>query len=202
MSRAKIKKYWKAQGTAIVSVDDDYVKALFDNKNSRKMIPVSVRARVPDGVFVSDNVLKKDEGGEEIEVASLEGFETLKGLHNQQNMAFVYQACKEFGLEDGKILKSFESYPGLAHRPVFSSQKKNNVSIRLMIVRQTNAEAAAKALSAYDNIFWIIGGRAKKNGLQGLEDFKSKIQKSYLIGEATEEFSLWLEKNGFAFFLP
>ena len=63
--------------------------------------------------------------------------------------------------------------------------------------KATNAEAAAKALSCYDRIFWIIGGRAKKGGLQGLEIFRDKIEKTYVIGEARNEFSIWLKKNDF-----
>ena len=55
--------------------------------------------------------------------------------------------------------------------------------------KATNADAAAKALVCYDNIYWIIGGRAKEGGLAGLEPFYPRIRHAYLIGEAAPAFA-------------
>jgi UDP-N-acetylmuramoylalanine--D-glutamate ligase len=55
--------------------------------------------------------------------------------------------------------------------------------------KATNADATAKALVCYDNIYWIIGGRAKVGGLNGLESFYPRIRHAYLIGEAAPAFA-------------
>jgi UDP-N-acetylmuramoylalanine--D-glutamate ligase len=55
--------------------------------------------------------------------------------------------------------------------------------------KATNADAAAKALASFDNIYWIAGGLAKAGGLAGLEVFWPKIRRAYLIGDAAQAFS-------------
>ncbi len=54
--------------------------------------------------------------------------------------------------------------------------------------KATNADATAKALACYEPIYWILGGRPKENGLEGLEQFYPRIARAYLIGEAAEAF--------------
>ena len=51
------------------------------------------------------------------------------------------------------------------------------------------ADAAAKALACFDDIFWIVGGRPKAGGISSLETFFPRIRKAYLIGEAAEAFA-------------
>ena len=55
--------------------------------------------------------------------------------------------------------------------------------------KATNADAAGKALSSFQDIYWIVGGKAKDGGLNGLEPFIGKITRAYLIGEAADEFA-------------
>lgn len=188
------------QGVAIVSIDDDYTLALFDKlfiKGNRRVIPVSVRNSIPEGLFVQDNILIENKQGEDRKIGSLNGLETLRGLHNYQNCAFVYAAAHQMGLADADIMNAFKTYPGLPHRQYLVATYNDVAYVNDS--KATNAEAAAKALSSYDNIFWIIGGRAKSDGLEGLEIFKDKIIKTYVIGEATERFSLWLTEYDFPF---
>jgi UDP-N-acetylmuramoylalanine--D-glutamate ligase len=59
--------------------------------------------------------------------------------------------------------------------------------------KATNADAAACALAAFDSVYWILGGQAKEGGIQNLNEFFPKIEKAYLIGEASEEFARTLE---------
>ena len=193
-------KILEGNGLAVIGVDDDFTRNLFEKtflKSERKSVPVSVQMEIPEGFFVSDHKLFQNKKGQNKEIGSFEGFETLRGLHNYQNAACVYVAAKELGLEDEDIFAAFQTYPGLAHRQYFIG-KKDKVSY-INDSKATNAEAAAKALSSYDNIYWIIGGRAKQDGLQGLEIFKNKIEKTYVIGESSPEFSAWLQYHGFGF---
>ena len=105
------------------------------------------------------------------------------------------QGLGEFGIKDEKILNAFKTYGGLPHRQYLAGAKNKVTYINDS--KATNAEAAAKSLSSYENIYWIVGGRAKKNGLEGLEIFKDKVKKAYVIGEASQPFSLWLQYYSF-----
>jgi UDP-N-acetylmuramoylalanine--D-glutamate ligase len=58
--------------------------------------------------------------------------------------------------------------------------------------KATNADAAEKALLAYENIRWIAGGRPKEGGIEALRPLFAKIAKAYLIGEAEAEFAATL----------
>ena len=192
------------KGLAVIGVDDDFCLSVFDTafcKAERKIVPVSVQGEIPEGLFVKDKILKRNTGGENKVIGSLATMQTLKGNHNHQNMTCCYAVGKELGIEDKDLLSAFSSYGGLPHRQ-YQICLKDNVTY-VNDSKATNAEAAAKALSSYEHIFWIAGGRAKasagKVGLEGLEIFKDKIIKSFLIGEARDNFALWHKFHGMDF---
>ncbi|HBU96345.1 MAG TPA: UDP-N-acetylmuramoyl-L-alanine--D-glutamate ligase, partial [Thalassospira lucentensis] len=107
--------------------------------------------------------------------------------HNWQNIAFAYALCRARGVDATRIIDGILSFPGLAHR-----QERLGTIDGVVFVndsKATNAEASAKALSAYQNIYWIVGGKPKEGGIAGLEAFYPNIKKAYLIGAATNEFA-------------
>jgi UDP-N-acetylmuramoylalanine--D-glutamate ligase len=53
----------------------------------------------------------------------------------------------------------------------------------------TNADAAARALSSFGDIYWIAGGKPKTGGIESLREFFPRIRKAYLIGEAAGGFA-------------
>jgi UDP-N-acetylmuramoylalanine--D-glutamate ligase len=55
--------------------------------------------------------------------------------------------------------------------------------------KATNADAVAKALACYQNIFWILGGQAKEGGITELSEYFPRIAHAYLIGDAAQEFA-------------
>lgn len=188
------------KGAAIISVDDDFTSKLFhDNfcSGQRTLMPISIKQEIPEGLFVRNDGLYHNHLGENVLVRQLDGFQTLKGLHNYQNMACVYQVAIECNLRADDIFQSFCIFGGLPHRQYLVADKGSVTYINDS--KATNAEAAAKALSSYNNIFWIVGGRAKEGGLEGLEIFKDKVQKTYVIGECAQEFGHWLLAHGFGF---
>ena len=66
--------------------------------------------------------------------------------------------------------------------------------------KATNADAAEKALLSFDDVFWIIGGKAKEGGIDSLRPLFAKVRKAYLIGAASEDFARTLE--GFVDYEP
>ena len=59
--------------------------------------------------------------------------------------------------------------------------------------KATNGVAAARALTAFDNIYWIAGGMAKEDGLGEAADALTAVKKAYLIGSAAGEFAAALD---------
>ncbi|MEL6126482.1 MAG: hypothetical protein AAFR57_08835 [Pseudomonadota bacterium] len=58
--------------------------------------------------------------------------------------------------------------------------------------KATNADAAEKALLAFDNIRWIAGGVPKEGGIAPLLPLMERVRKSYLIGAGADDFATTL----------
>jgi UDP-N-acetylmuramoylalanine--D-glutamate ligase len=58
--------------------------------------------------------------------------------------------------------------------------------------KATNADAAARALACFSDIFWIAGGKPKTGGITSLAEFFPRIRKAYLIGESAQDFATTL----------
>ena len=115
----------------------------------------------------------------------------LRGAHNGQNAAAAFAACERLGLPHDEIGLGMRSFPGLAHRMEQVGRKG-----RVLFVndsKATNADATEKALLSFDDIFWILGGRAKAGGIESLRPLFGKVAKAYLIGEAAADFAATLE---------
>ena len=174
-------------GVAIVGVDDDDAKGLFDRLTrgrSSGVMPVSAKSVVPGGVYADGSILIDARDGAPRRVRSLEGIETLPGAHNAQNAAAAFAAARAVGVPSDVIAEALGSYPGLPHR-----QQLAAVIDGVQFVndsKATNPEAAAKALSSYDDIYWIAGGRAKEGGLEALHPYLPRVRRAFLIGEAAE----------------
>lgn len=183
--------------TAIIGVDDDHGMIIYERLKERsdiKVIPISVREELEDGVYVKGGTLFDSTGTDTLEIGSLNNITKLHGLHNKQNSAAVYAACVSKGLEDKQILDGLKTYPGLPHRQ-FPVRIINGVAY-INDSKATNAEATSKALVCNHNIYWIAGGIAKDGGLNGLDSYMDRVKRAFLIGDASDEFEKWLLKYG------
>lgn len=185
---------------ALVGVDDAYTHAIgarlaASAAPQRRVAPVS-GARALDWGFYAEagEVYYREQGRppEEAELlGSLKGARALRGAHNAQNAAFAAAAAWECGLEDEEIARGLLSYPGLPHR----MEEVGRIA-RVLFVndsKATNADAAEKALASFDDIYWIVGGKAKEGGVEPLRPYFPRIRKAYLIGAASDAFARTLE---------
>ena len=148
------------------------------------MVPISSSRQVEYGVYASGPILIDTTGDTPQQIRSLEGIETLPGAHNAQNAAAAYLVCRSVGAPHDDIVAAMEPYPGLPHR-----QQRAAVIDGVRYVndsKATNPEAAAKALSSYNEIYWIAGGRAKEGPLDVIHPFLPHVKRAYLIGEAAD----------------
>ncbi|OUS11759.1 UDP-N-acetylmuramoylalanine--D-glutamate ligase [Rhodospirillales bacterium 47_12_T64] len=178
---------------AIIGMDDDDSRNVFDQINAEgrvKTIPISGQSRLAEGVYVVEGQLIDDCFGPLTDIADLSAIERLPGNHNHQNAAAAFATCRSLGLTAEEILSGMKSFPGLAHRQELVIT--NNGIRYINDSKATNADAAARALGSYENIYWIAGGRAKEGGIESLIPYSDRIHRAYLIGESAGDFSAQL----------
>ena len=120
-------------------------------------------------------------------LASLLSASALRGAHNGQNAAAAFSACEVLGVNHGAICAGFDTFPGLPHR--MEEIVRVGPVVFINDSKATNADAAEKALLSFDDIFWIIGGKAKDGGIESLRPLFPKVRKAYLIGAASDDFA-------------
>lgn len=144
------------------------------------------------------NVIKTLEAQEsspniiEISLKNIGNTKHLIGEHNKQNIAAAVHIARLIGISEMSIRDSIDAFKGLKHRCEVLKQIGQVTFINDS--KGTNADATSKALSSFNNIYWIAGGVAKKGGIENLSRYFNKIKHAFLIGESTDEFACTLDK--------
>lgn len=187
--KARIFAGQTAGDIAVIGVDDDYCRAihaaLVQEKSGRRITPVSIREILPQGVSAVNGQLYED--GKPVFALD---FPALPGAHNGQNIAAVFAAARAAGLEAEAIRVGIASFPGLKHR----LQRVGSIDGIACIndSKATNADSTEKALAAFENVYWIAGGKAKDGGIASLKPLFPRIRRASLIGEAAQDFAATL----------
>ena len=192
--KARLLQQTSKTGQLLIGVDDDYSAAIFTRLSSNGGAvahPVSVGKVLGRGIFVVDGMLYDATQGRATKVMDMADAAHLPGAHNWQNAALAYGAVKSYVSDAKTIVAAIVSFPGLAHRmeDVGRIGKVQFVNDS----KATNADATARALAVYPDIFWIAGGKAKEGGIEGLSAFFPRIRKAYLIGDAAPQFAKTLD---------
>jgi UDP-N-acetylmuramoylalanine--D-glutamate ligase len=182
-------------GTAIVGVDDNWCAAAADRieRAGKRLLRVSVRRPLPDGLYVEAEQIMLAAGGTARAIAHIGGIGSLRGVHNAQNAACAAGAALALGLSAQAIQQGLVSFPGLAHR-----MEQVGRMGRVLFVndsKATNADSTAQALACFTDMFWIAGGKPKTGGIGSLAGFFPRIRKAYLVGEAAAGFAQELERK-------
>ena len=187
--KARIFRRQSGTGVAIINVDDpicDAIAAELRVHSKARIIPISVEHSVEGGVFVADGLLN-DTTDDQPWTIDISDIPSLRGRHNWQNAAAAVAAVRNMGLTAGDIKTGLATFGGLEHRMELVG-KIGSVSF-VNDSKATNAEAAEKALTSFENIFWIAGGREKAGGIASLEPHFGRISRAFLIGEARDSFA-------------
>jgi UDP-N-acetylmuramoylalanine--D-glutamate ligase len=177
-------------GTAIVGVDDAWCRQIADEIEATgvRLERVAVGRPLTRGLYVDANrTLWGARAGDDQRIADLNGIGSLRGAHNAQNAACATAAGLALGLSADAIARALNTFPGLAHRMEQVGHK--DAVLFINDSKATNADAAARALASFEDIFWIAGGLPKAGGIADLAPYFARIRKAYLIGEAASEFA-------------
>ncbi len=184
----------KDGASAIIGVDDAICRdlaAALRRTADRRVVPISVKEAVRDGVYVEDGFLVDAIDGPPERVFDLAEAPRLPGAHNAQNAAAAYAAARLAGLPAEAAIAGIRTFPGLAHRQelvdTIDGVRYINDS------KATNADAAEKALACYEAIYWIAGGLPKAGGIKSLAPYFKRLRHVFLIGNATGEFAATLD---------
>ena len=150
-------------------------------------VPVALDRPVAGGISFRAGMLVDADGY----IVDFSDVPTLPGDHNAQNAACAWAACRWLGVPREEIVAGLKTYPGLPHRQERVASVGNVIYVNDS--KATNADATARALSSYRNIYWILGGQAKEGGVAPLAPWFDRIRHAFLIGEATELFAGQLE---------
>ena len=192
--KARLVEGVPANGAAIVGVDDEWSEKIAERleRAGKRVTRISALRRLENGFYAeADRIVKAEPGRKPRTLARIGGIGSLRGRHNAQNAACATAAALALGLAPETIERGLRSFPGLAHRMEQVGRRG-----RVLFVndsKATNADAAARALASFSDIFWIAGGRAKSGGIAALAEYFPRIRKAYLIGEAAEEFAATLD---------
>ena len=196
--KARMLKQTARDGQMVIGVDDDYSASIFTqaslaakNKSGAQANAVSVGKVLGRGLFVVDGALYDALGARAVKVMDMADAARLPGAHNWQNAALAFGAVKPFISDVKKITAAIASFPGLAHR----MEDVGHIGKVAFIndSKATNADATARALAVYPDIFWIAGGKAKEGGIESLSSFFPRVRRAYLIGEAAPQFARTLD---------
>jgi UDP-N-acetylmuramoylalanine--D-glutamate ligase len=180
---------------AVVGVDDppgrSIVTELGGLEDGPSVAPISAGRALGRGVHAVGGVLFDALDGRATEVVDLSRARALVGRHNWQNTAAAYAAVRLLGLEPSEIAEQILSYPGLPHR---TETVASLGEVRFINdSKATNPGSSRQALAAYENVYWIAGGRSKGTSFSELAPLMPRVTKAYLIGEAAETIAAQLK---------
>tara|TARA_B100000287_G_scaffold118652_1_gene110585 strand:- start:2703 stop:4097 length:1395 start_codon:yes stop_codon:yes gene_type:complete len=184
---------------AVICIDDKETKRIsenFEKKFNSSLIKISTEKRVDDGIFLEDskNGIKiyNNLNSEKIFIKK-RVFNFTKVKHNFQNLLATYTVNFLLQKKAEKFQESIKEIVNLEHRIEFVNRFKNisfyNDS------KATNLESTKNAISSFPNIYWILGGRKKRNGLKGIDNYLGNIIHAFCYGECREEFHNYLKKK-------
>jgi UDP-N-acetylmuramoylalanine--D-glutamate ligase len=184
----------RAGGVAVIGQDDAETRAVASDIGSlarAAVIPVSGLSLPERGVGIRKGRVNATIGGERAAIANLSEARALPGDHNAQNAAAATAVALSLDVSEKVIAEALLDFPGLPHRQERVGEKDGVAYVNDS--KATNADAAARALSCYETIYWLVGGIAKEGGIEPLAKYFPRIRRAFLIGQSTEEFAASLE---------
>ncbi|MCJ2009739.1 UDP-N-acetylmuramoyl-L-alanine--D-glutamate ligase [Methylobacterium sp. J-092] len=179
---------------AVVGVDDGPSRAIADrfaerggDRLTRIHVPRDA-ALTADAVTVRDGVIADRDGAP---IADVSAIRSLRGAHNWQNAAVAVAVARALELSPDDIQAGLASFPGLPHR--MEEVRVHGGVLFVNDSKATNADSTEKALTAFRDIHWILGGKAKDGGIFPLVPYFERIAHAYLIGAASDAFAATLE---------
>ena len=198
-SKLKIFKNQDEDCFAIICIDDKNCESIaknFDKRFISKLIKISTKKKINNGIYLEQKkqslIIINNLNQTKIIIEKKRLLFT-RADHNYQNLLAAYTCHFLLKKNNSSFLNSVYKLKNLEHRLELVAKIKN-ISI-FNDSKSTNINSAKNAIKSLDNIYWILGGRKKKEGIDGIQSSLKKIIKTYTFGEAGQEFNEFLRKK-------
>ena len=174
---------------AVVGVDDEPSRAAATRRadSGKPLRRISTEPLGSEGVFADRGTLVRVDARNSGSLADLSGTRSLRGEHNAQNAAAAVAVADALGVPPEKIRSGLYTFPGLPHR--MEEVGRRGPAIFVNDSKATNADSTEKALASFERVLWILGGKPKEGGIEMLRPYFPKVDRAYLIGEASNTFA-------------
>ena len=100
---------------------------------------------------------------------------------NRENLSFVFEIAKIFKIKKKSFFNTLKKFKGLQYRQQIIFRSKNLTIINDS--KSTSFSSSASILKLMSNVFWIVGGLAKKGDKFLLQKNDCKNFKAYIYGK-------------------
>jgi UDP-N-acetylmuramoylalanine--D-glutamate ligase len=161
-AKFKLVKNQSKKDVAILNVKNFYIKRELESKN---YLPKIIKIKKN----IDNNFLKKINNG----YFNTEG--------NKENLKFILEIAKILTLKKDLLVKTLKKFEGLKYRQeiIFQSNKLTIINDS----KATSFSSSASLLKSLTNVYWIVGGQAKKGDKLLLSKKKCKNIKAYIFGK-------------------
>lgn len=182
---------------AVIGVDEPegvyLANQMAEAPGDSRLIRVSVTRKLTGpgwAVMARKGQLAEWRKGRQVANIDLREIKGLPGRHNHQNACCAYGALRAVNVAPRLIEQAFHDFEGLPHRSQRIGERAGVIFVNDS--KATNADSAAQALQAFNNIRWIAGGLGKDGGIASLAPHLGHVVKAYLIGHSARDFALQL----------
>ena len=172
--KLKLIKNQNKNGIAIVNLSDKFLrKQIYLNGLQKKIVRMNLK--------LPNKILKNIKNS------------YFQNLNNIENLKYAYAVSKILKVSDKNILKNINKFSGLIYRNeiIFNNG-------RLMIIndsKSTSFSSSVSLLQSFKNIYWIVGGMAKKGDEFKLKKKFGKNIKAYIYGKDINFFEKKIKKK-------
>ena len=128
---------------------------------------------------VKSKIIKVNENNEKIKKLISNSY--FDNINNLKNLSFILEFVKKYKLNRSKLLKTVNLFKGLNFRQQIIYKSKFVTIINDS--KSTSFSSSINLLKSYKNIFWIVGGLAKKGDKFELPTKYYKNIKGYIFGK-------------------
>tara|TARA_B110000285_G_scaffold228998_1_gene292939 strand:+ start:536 stop:1813 length:1278 start_codon:yes stop_codon:yes gene_type:complete len=172
-AKFKIVQNQSNKDLAILNVNNFYIKSHLKLKSfSSKIIKIDKKTNITLGKKINNEYFNTD--------------------GNKENLQFVFAVAKILKLKKNSLFKTLNKFKGLKYRQEIVYQSK-----KLTIINDSKATSFSSSVSllkSLDNVYWIVGGLAKKGDKLLLTKQNSKNFKAYIFGSDKDFFINKLKK--------
>jgi UDP-N-acetylmuramoylalanine--D-glutamate ligase len=173
IAKFKLVKNQSKKDFAILNTKNFYIKRELESKNYLSKV-IKVEKNI-DGIF-----LKKINN----QYFNTEG--------NKENLKFILEVVKILKLKKTALIKTLKKFKGLKYRQeiIFRSKKLTIINDS----KATSFSSSVSLLKSLTNVYWIVGGQAKKRDKLLLSKKNCKNIKAYIFGTNKKFFTNKLKK--------